>query len=244
MKILFSPSEDKNKYSPYPAMSPDSLIFKELFTLRLRALCLYEKFVRSSDEQGLKAFFGVKNPEELVRVDLRTSPTNRAIELYSGVSYSFLDFRSLNEDAKDYILKNTLIFSNLFGVVRARDTLPFYRFKQGAKIKDFAIEKFYKDNFSPLLDEFLKDEKIIDLRARFYDKFYTPSKRFTTYNFVKNNKTITHFSKAYRGILLRILAQNQIQDNQELLDKLPPKLRLKEVKTLGLKEEITLEILE
>ncbi|ARJ56362.1 YaaA family protein [Campylobacter cuniculorum] len=246
MKILFSPSENKNEFCPYPVINQDSFIFKDLFQLRIHALSCYENFVKSSDDESLKDFFGVKNTKEFSKFkqDLKLSPTNRAIELYSGVSYQFLDFKSLDKTSKDYILENTLIFSNLFGVVRASDTLPFYKFKQGAKIENFAIEKFYKDNFSSKLDEFLKDENIIDLRAGFYDKFYIPKKRFTTYKFIKNGKIVSHFAKAYRGILLRILAQNQIKDNQNLLDKLPDKLHLKEIRILGPKEEIILEILE
>ncbi|EDO9528420.1 peroxide stress protein YaaA [Campylobacter coli] len=56
------------------------------------------------------------------------------------------------------MLENTLIFSNLFGVVKASDHLPFYKFKQGAKINNFALEKFYKEHFSKALDEYLKND--------------------------------------------------------------------------------------
>lgn len=212
----------------------------------MQALTHYENFIKSSDDEALKELFGVKNPKEFnkFKQDLKEAPTNRAIELYSGVSYQFLDFKNLDKQSQNYILENTLIFSNLFGVVRANDTLPFYKFKQGAKIGNFAIEKFYKEHFSSALDEFLKDENIIDLRAGFYDKFYTPKKSFSTYKFIKNGKIVSHFAKAYRGVLLKILAQNQIKDNQTLLDKLPPELRLKEVKITKFKEEFTLEILE
>lgn len=212
----------------------------------MQALTHYEDFIKSSDDEALKELFGVKNPKEFdkFKQDLKEAPTNRAIELYSGVSYQFLDFKNLDKQSQNYILENTLIFSNLFGVVRASDTLPFYKFKQGAKIGNFAIEKFYKEHFSSALDEFLKDENIIDLRAGFYDKFYTPKKSFSTYKFIKNGKIVSHFAKAYRGVLLKILAQNQIKDNQTLLDKLPPELRLKEVKITKFKEEFTLEILE
>ena len=212
----------------------------------MQALTHYENFIKSSDDEALKEFFGVKNSKEFdkFKQDLKEAPTNRAIELYSGVSYQFLDFKNLDKQSQNYILENTLIFSNLFGVVRANDTLPFYKFKQGAKIGNFAIEKFYKEHFSSALDEFLKDENIIDLRAGFYDKFYTPKKSFSTYKFIKNGKIVSHFAKAYRGVLLKILAQNQIKDNQTLLDKLLPELRLKEVKITKFKEEFTLEILE
>ncbi|EHV5181445.1 peroxide stress protein YaaA, partial [Campylobacter jejuni] len=86
--------------------------------------------------------------------------------------------------------------------------------------------------------------EILDLRAGFYDNFYTPKKKFYTYKFVKNGKVISHFAKAYRGILLSISAKNQVKNNKELLANLPSNLKLKEIQIKGLKEEIVLEILD
>lgn len=85
---------------------------------------------------------------------------------------------------------------------------------------------------------------MLDLRAGFYDKFYTPKKKVSTYKFLKNGKIVSHYAKAYRGILLRIAAQNQALSNKELLAKLPSNLKLKDIKEFKLKEEITLEIID
>lgn len=244
IKILFSPSESKNNVCPYGCLNKSSLIFEELFSYRLEALKHYEDYIKISNNEALSELFGVKNIHDFKHLNLKTAPSARAIELYNGVSYEYLDFQSLDAKAQEFLLENVLIFSNLFGVVRAKDCLPFYKFKQGAKIKDFAIEKFYKEHFSKALDEWLKNNELIDLRAGYYDKFYTPKQKFSTYKFIKNGKVVSHFAKAYRGILLRLIATHQIKNNAELLDKLPNNLRLKEIKTLKLKEEFTLEILD
>ena len=102
----------------------------------------------------------IKNENEISNFqrDLKNSPTQQAITLYSGVSYEYLNFDILDKESQKYILENTLIFSNLFGVIKASDHLPFYKFKQGAKINNFALEKFYKEHFSKALDEYLKNE--------------------------------------------------------------------------------------
>jgi len=246
LKILFSPSESKNFLCEDKSFDENTFIFKDLFAYRMQALKEYENFVKTSDEQGLKDLFGIKEKTELdkFKQDLTKASTRKAIELYSGVGYEYLDFFNLKQEAKSYIYENVLIFSNLFGVVRAKDNLPFYKFKQGAKIKGFALESFYKKYFSKHLDSYLEKEELIDLRAGFYDKFYIPKRKFSTYKFIKNGKVVSHFAKAYRGILLNILAQNLIQSNEELLEKLPSNLKLKELKILGLKEEFTLEILD
>ncbi|HEB7717567.1 TPA: peroxide stress protein YaaA, partial [Campylobacter coli] len=155
---------------------------------------------------------------------LKNSPTQKAITLYSGVSYEYLKFDTLDKESQEYILTNTLIFSNLFGVVKASDRLPFYKFKQGAKINDFAIEKFYKEHFSKALDEYLENEELLDLRAGFYDKFYTPKCKFSTYKFIKKGKVVSHFAKAYRGILLALCAKIKAKNNVDILNHLPPNL--------------------
>ncbi|EAH5564730.1 YaaA family protein [Campylobacter jejuni] len=239
MKILFSPSESKNENCTKNPINENSFIFKELFPYRMETLKHYEEFIKNASLQNLQELFGIKNENEIDKFkhDLKQAPTQEAILLYTGVSYEYLNFKILDKKSQAYILENTLIFSNLFGVVRASDTLPFYKFKQGAKIGNFAIEKFYKEHFSKALDEYLENEEILDLRAGFYDKFYT-------YKFVKNGKVISHFAKAYRGILLCISAKNQVKNNKELLANLPSNLKLKEIQIKGLKEEIVLEILD
>lgn len=246
MKILFSPSESKNENGKQSPISENSFIFKELFSYRMQALKCYEEFIKHASFQDLQELFGIKNEDEInkFKQDLKTSPTQKAITLYNGVSYEYLHFKTLDKKSQAYILENTLIFSNLFGAVKASDTLPFYKFKQGAKIGNFAIEKFYKEHFSQALDEYLENEEILDLRAGFYDKFYTPKKKFYTYKFIKNGKVISHFAKAYRGILLSISARIQAQNNKELLENLPLNLKLKEIQIKGLKEEIVLEIFD
>ena len=246
MKILFSPSESKSLNCNEAKINENSFIFKDLFAFRIKALRHYENFVKNADLKALQELFGVKNENELEKYknELKNSPTQKAITLYTGVSFEYLNYNSLSLEAKNYVTQNTIIFSNLFGPVSANDNLPFYKFKQGAKIKDFNIEKFYKEHFSKSLDKFLENEEILDLRASFYDKFYTPNKAFYSYKFIKNGKVVSHFAKAYRGILLRICAKILAQNNKELLKNLPSNLKLKEIQIRGLKEEIILEILD
>ncbi|HEB9288226.1 TPA: peroxide stress protein YaaA [Campylobacter coli] len=246
MKILFSPSESKNDTCKEKPIEKNSFILENLFDFRMQAVKKYEEYIKNSDLKALQELFGIKNENEISNFqrDLKNSPTQKAITLYSGVSYEYLKFDTLDKESQEYILANTLIFSNLFGVVKASDRLPFYKFKQGAKINDFAIEKFYKEHFSKALDEYLENEELLDLRAGFYDKFYTPKCKFSTYKFIKKGKVVSHFAKAYRGILLALCAKIKAKNNADILNHLPPNLNLKEIQTKGLKEEVVLEILD
>lgn len=245
MKILFSPSEAKNPDNDFDPIHKQSFIFEELFEYRLEALRHFQNYILKANDKDLSQLFGLKNEKEFTpfKQDILSLETNLAIKRYSGVSYEYLDYESLDTKAQNFLLENTVIFSNLFGPILAKDKIPFYKFKQGAKIKDFNIEQFYKEKFSPSLDEFLKGENIIDLRASFYEKFYSIKQNFSTFKFLKNGKIISHFAKAYRGTLLRTIAKNQLKSTQDLLDHLPCELKLKDIKIQGFKQEITLELL-
>lgn len=245
MKILFSPSEAKSDLDEFEPVNENSFIFKELFSKRKMVLDLYNDFVAKADLKELSKLFGFKDEKEILtfKKDIFKAPTCEAIKRYTGVGFSYLNFQALDESSMAWILQNCLIFSNLFGPLLAGDKIPNYKLKQGAKLPNFNIEEFYKTHFSQALDAFLQDEELVDLRANFYEKFYTPKKSFTTYKFFKNGKVVSHFAKAYRGILLQVAAKIKANSNKALLENLPPNLKVLEIKKIGLKQEICLEIL-
>jgi cytoplasmic iron level regulating protein YaaA (DUF328/UPF0246 family) len=63
-----------------------------------------------------------------------------------------------------------------------------------------------------------------------------------TLKFIKNSKVVSHWAKAYRGIVLRELALSQI-DTLEDFGKLQIEgLHVKEIKKIKLKTEVIFEI--
>ncbi|EAK0980378.1 YaaA family protein, partial [Campylobacter lari] len=180
MKILFSPSESKNKINTHTYITDKSFIFTNLYNKRLEVINKYKNFIQQCKEDELAVFFGVKDKNEIYDFtqDILKKDTAKAIQRYNGVAFEYLNYNNLDKKSKKYIDENVLIFSNLFGPILAKDLIPYYKLKQGEKIKDFNIEKFYKDNFSDEIDKFLENELIIDLRAKFYEKFYTIKRPF------------------------------------------------------------------
>ena len=55
---------------------------------------------------------------------------------------------------------------------------------------------------------------------------------------------VSHFSKAYRGILLKTMAEHNVLSNNELLNNLPETLKMLDKSIKNNKEEITLEVIE
>jgi hypothetical protein len=244
MVILFSPSEGKREGGEFPPLNSQSLIFPDLYPKRLEVIEQYEKLTKSGSDEQLYELFGIKDSKEYERFrnSFATMPTMKAIERYEGVAYDYLSYRELSKQAQSYIDTHTLIFSNLFGPIRACDALPDYKLKQGSSIGSFVPDKHYKTHFSEALDRFIGDEEILDLRAGYYDKFYIPQKPVTTLKFLKGGKVVSHWAKAYRGIVLREVAKQQIASINGLVSMDIEGLMVEEITETKKKKEIVYTI--
>jgi uncharacterized protein len=244
MIILFAPSEGKRKGGIFPSLNQDSLIFPHLFLKRLDVIEQYERLAQNGSDTELYELFGIKDPKEYERYkqSFSTSPTMKAIERYDGVAYDYLRYFELAVEAQNFIDTHTIIFSNLFGPIHAGDTIPEYKLKQGSAIGGFAPEKFYKEYFSNALNEMIGDQEILDLRAGFYDKFYTPMKPSVTLKFLKEGKVVSHWAKAYRGIILKEVAMYQIGSIAELLAHNIDGLIVREIIERKMKKEVVYSI--
>jgi cytoplasmic iron level regulating protein YaaA (DUF328/UPF0246 family) len=239
LKILFSPSENKKNGGRETK--------KELFCsnyAREGILSEYNNILKNRDEENIKELFGFKKFSDCLPYinDIFDSPLMCAIERYDGVAYDYLDFNSLDERAKEYTKTNTIIFSNLYGPLLGGDTIANYKINQGNNVGKFVPDKFYKERFSYQLDLCLAYSEILDLRAGYYDKFYEIKKPHTTLKFLKDGKVLSHWAKAYRGLVLRAVAQNGINSMQEFMTLEIEGLSVAEIKVIKNKTEIVYNI--
>lgn len=240
LKILFSPSEGKN--------SGGGENKKELFgtlSARKEILEAYNTIVLGSDEERIKQLFGYKKISECQPYinNIYNSPLMCAIQRYQGVAYDYLKYQELDSKAQEYLKNNTIIFSNLYGPVRGGDTIANYKVKQGNTVGDIAPDKFYKERFSHQLDLYLSGSDILDLRAGYYNKFYKLTQPHTTLKFLKNGKTVSHWAKAYRGIVLREIAKAAITSLDDFMKLEIENLQIHEIKEQKLKREIVYTII-
>lgn len=241
LKILFSPSEGKN--------NGGTATKKELFgasNARDEVLNTYNTIVLSKNEEQIKELFGIKkfNVCKPYINNVFDSALMPAIERYQGVAYDYLKYSDLTTDTQTYLKDNTIIFSNLYGPLLGGDPIANYKVKQGNSVGSIAPEKFYKDRFSYQLDLYLGSHDILDLRAGYYDKFYKTTKPYTTLKFLKGGKTVSHWAKAYRGIVLRECAKHNITSLKEFMSLEIESLMVKEIKTTKNKTEIIYDIVE
>ncbi len=241
--VLFSPSEGKR---PGGAGTPlnDGAV---LFGLRMRRLILdaYNAIAAGGDEAAAMALFGLRKPADAAayRHDIFTAPTMPAAERYDGVAYDHLDIGTLDADARRWLDEHLLIFSNLFGIVRGGDLIPAYKVKQGNRIGTFVPEHFYRERLTEPLNDLLGQTEILDLRAGYYDRFYRPSHPVTAMKFVKDGRVVSHWAKAYRGIVLRHLARHRFETVDALLASEIKNLRIREILQKGKKREVVYDIL-
>ena len=245
MKILFSPSETKIKGGENKSIDHNSFIFPDLFQERMNVINLYQDFINKATNKQLEKLFGTSKQEAIdyYKGNIFEKEIMKVIERYDGVAFDYLEYSTLKENEKLYIDKNVIIFSNLFGPVLAGDNgLPDYKLKQNEKIGSFELEKFYNEKFTNSLNNFLEDEEIIDLRAGFYEKFYKIEKPYFTMKIIKDGKIVSHWAKAYRGIILNLMAKNNIKSIKELMNLEIENLSVEEIKKQKLKTEIVYNI--
>jgi len=237
MKILLAPSETKSTGGTEP-FDLANLWNKELYETRYKLTQIYLEGLK--DTSRSKQMFGLKKPgdiEHYQSIGLH-SFAKKAVERYTGVAFDYLNYDSLDEKSQKYIDENVIIFSNLFGPIMAGNFIPEYRLAQGAKVGELEVDKYYHTNSAKLLDEYLANEEVLDIRAGYYDRFYTPSKPYTTLKFIKDGKVVSHWAKAYRGKVLREIAKNQIDTIKDFMAMPIEGLSLLEMQTRKNKTEI------
>ena len=246
MKILFSPSEAKFKGGHNDTFNKDSFIFQNLFDKRLEIIELYNNYMLNASNDEKMKILGTKKQDivEYYSSDIFKRDTKKVIDRYDGVAYDYLKYISMTDTEKAFIDSNVIIFSNLFGPLLAGDNgLPDYKLKQGEKIEGLAPEKFYKEHFTLALDTLLKEEHYLDLRAGFYNKFYKPTSPYTTLKFIKDGKVVSHWAKAYRGIVLRKIAEANISTIEEFMKMNIENLSVEAIIEKGIHTEIVYNIL-
>ena len=239
MKILLAPSETKKRGGEF-SFDPSTLLFESLLPQRMTLLHAYTNVLQKGDIAVLSKMFGLKKEADILahKKDIIHELTMKAIERYTGVAFDYLSYNDLDVKTQNYIDSHVILFSNLFGPIRASDLIPEYKLKQGEPVGDIKVEKFYHEHSASLMEAFLAEEEILDLRAGFYDKFYKPKKAYTTLKFIKDGKVVSHWAKAYRGIVLREIAKSGVEHIEDFM-KLPiAGLSIAEIQTKKNKTEI------
>ena len=173
MLILLPPSEKKKSATGSEKFDLSSLVFaSELSDTRMAALASHDSS--------------------------RTSP---AIEIYDGVLYQGLNWKTLSAAEQKRANSKVLIVSAIFGLVKPMDLIFGY--------KEKIDNKLWRDSIAKVAAKY-SDELIIDCRSSTYKGVWpiNPANTVEVRIFqvvAGERKVITHMSKKYRGELTRHL---------------------------------------
>jgi cytoplasmic iron level regulating protein YaaA (DUF328/UPF0246 family) len=220
--ILLPPSEGKSSGGEGPPLDMNTLSFDALNPTRDRiATALVKLSERPRSSRSLLGVKGVALEKAMTEnAELNSTPTQPAIERYTGVMYDAINHQSLDTAARDTFGQNVIIISGLFGMVRPFDMIPAYKLKMGAKL---IRKKTCAAIWKPLITKSLavmdlgENGVIWDLlpieHSAAWDPSAVPHKNRFTVKFLERNaagelRTVNHWSKLLKGSLIRHLVSN------------------------------------
>ena len=211
MLILLPPSEGKTPAVRGPAVDWSTLSFPALNTHRATVL---EALGTVSAHQDALALLGVgaSLQDDVDRnTRLHAEPAAPAHQIYSGVLYDALGYRSLTPAQRRKADQSVLVISALWGAIRFGDSVPAYRLSMGTALPDVGrLASFWKPQLSAALAPELADHLLVDCRSSTYAAAWAPpSDRTVAVNVFTEvagvRKVVSHFAKHTRGELARHL---------------------------------------
>lgn len=215
MHVLLPPSETKAVGGDRPALDLPSLSFPQLNSARelmIRALADL-----SSDLPLARKALGVtssKDPEIAGNTIVSTAPAMPALHRYTGVLYDALDARTFTGVQAARASTRLVITSALFGLLRPDDRIPAYRLSAGSKLPALLpIPQCWRTRLLPALRDL--SGPVVDLRSGAYAAFAplpeAISVRVVTVGPDGDRTVVSHFNKATKGALARVLATTRAE---------------------------------
>lgn len=223
MKLLLSPTKTMEMTSPVrPKTSPlfldDS---REVKTALFKTL----------EQTSLKNFYKISDKKEIevakLLKDFDNAEPQAAITSFSGLVFKYLAVSSLSEEALSFLETHLLIFSGLYGLLRAFDGIKPYRldYENPLKIENQRLEAYWSERIATYLNK--EATFILNLASK---EYYAPLlSKLTipvyTFDFKVSEegklKTKATLAKMARGEMLRLIAENKA-DSLEKVKALSP----------------------
>jgi cytoplasmic iron level regulating protein YaaA (DUF328/UPF0246 family) len=209
--ILLPPSEGKTPALRGSAVDWPALSFPALNTYRAKVL---ESLGTVSAHEDALALLGVgaSLKDDVERnTRLHAEPAAPAHQIYSGVLYDALGYKSWTPTQRRKADESVLIVSALWGAIRFADRVPAYRLSMGTALPDVGrLASFWKPQLSATLAAAAAGHLLVDCRSSTYAAAWAPPPAqtvqvnvFTEVNGVR--KVVSHFAKHTRGELARHL---------------------------------------
>jgi uncharacterized protein len=223
--ILLPPSETKRDGGDEGSrLDLGALSFSSLTPARRSAIAglraISKSVAASTKSLGL-------GPTQRFEIDrnrsIGTSPTMTALDRYTGVLFDAIDVEALSPRERAFLGRTVVIHSALFGLVRADDPIPAYRFSHDTRIPNTSLAKIWRDANAAVLEA--SASLTLDLRSEAYVHLGPASDRAVFLRVVSDDgsghrRALNHFNKHGKGELVRALAKSgqDFESIAELVD--------------------------
>ncbi|MDQ7009335.1 MAG: peroxide stress protein YaaA [Candidatus Gracilibacteria bacterium] len=218
-KIMFliPPSEGKNS---------DNTFEKEELSFEFEKPCDIATSVTEKDLKctGKRFEEGVELNKNICREGKISFPTDIAINRYSGVMFSAIDYENMNNIGKKYFEEKFLILSGLYGIVKVKDKIGNYKLPIESKgLLDFWGDKIIEE-INIINPDFVVNllpisySKVIFGKNKSIEKVFSKKRNFKiiNVNFIKpDGKKISHGVKKIKGEWIKNICEKNISDYKD-----------------------------
>lgn len=222
MKIIISPAK-KMEICNDDILSESTPCFIE------KTQILYE-VLRNLSYEDLKLLLSCNddiallNFKRYAHMNLKKNLTP-AILSYNGIQYKYMAPNVFNNNEFDYLKRHLRILSGFYGILNPFDGVVPYRLEMQAKLKFDNYKNLYNFWGDSIYKELTKNDNIIlNLASKEYsktvEKYLTSKDLFITCIFgtLKDSKIKIKATEAKmaRGLMVRYLAENQIENVEKI----------------------------
>ena len=206
MLVLLPPSETKAEGGDGGPLDLAALSFPDLNPVRRKLAAALVDLAGDVPASLVALGLSTRQEHEVARnAALLDSPTMPALHRYTGVLYDALGFGALTRPQQRRAGRRLAVASALFGVVRATDPIPAYRCSGDSVVPGVGpLRELWRPAIEPVLAE--TGELIVDLRSGTYATLARLPGAVTVRVVTGQGLAISHFNKAYKGQLARVLA--------------------------------------
>jgi cytoplasmic iron level regulating protein YaaA (DUF328/UPF0246 family) len=214
--ILLPPSEGKSAPRRGSALDLGRLSFPDLTPAREQVLDALVSLCEGARTKAADVLGVGATQHDLVDLDrrLRSAPTARADQVYTGVLYDALDATTLSTAARRRAAGRLAVTSSLFGLVRPGDRIPAYRLSGDTTLPGLgAVAGHWRDHLGPVVGAAVGRGLLVDLRSTTYVAFWRPTPDVPTasvrvlHEHRGTRKVVSHFNKATKGRITRALLE-------------------------------------
>ncbi len=213
MLFLLPPSETKRDGgSDGSSLDLASLSHPSLLRPRRAALTSLVRLSRDADAAMRALRLGPRLADEVTRNRrVRSSPTLRALERYTGVVYDPIAADRLTDDAWTWASEHIGVHSALFGPVSATDRIPAYRLSHDSRLPDLVLRSHWAPPVSRALAGL--GRPVVDLRSEGYVGL-GPSPEGSAFVRIVSDaggrrRALNHFNKKTKGVLVSQLLESR-----------------------------------